>query len=165
MARRLIYSLCVVVIMAMCTFALWRSLSRSNEEQIARIAESESYAARSQLIRSIEAMFATLHNVRTYWSANQHFDPAHWAPTEGIDTDSLVGVQLLLWEDREQDQRFLRTSASGRFDYGPPADEWQRYATLTERAREIKGNTILGPHKRGTAASGSRSTSPNNAKA
>ncbi len=148
MARRLIYSLCVVVIMAMCTFALWSSLSRSNEEQIARIAESESYAARSQLVRSIEAMFASLHYVRTYWSVNQYLDPADWAPTEGIDTDSLVGVQLLLWYDPEKDLRFLRTSANGRFDYRPPPVQWQRFVTITDRAREINGNTILGPHTR-----------------
>jgi signal transduction histidine kinase len=148
MPRRLIYSFCVVVIMAICTIALWRSLSHSNEEQIARIAESESYAARSQLVRNTEALFAALHSVRSYWAANQHLDPRSWATTEGVDNESLVGVDLMLWDDPEQGSRFLRSPANGRFDYRPSDEEWSSFSTLIERAREVKGNTILGPHSR-----------------
>ena len=148
MAGRLIASLCVVVVVAICTLLLWVSLSRGNEMQVARIAEAESYAARSQLVRNTEALIAALHNVRTYWAANQQLDAASWAPVDGIDMATLAGVELLLWDDAGSDTRFVRTAPNGRFDYRPAAEEWSRLHDLVERARQIGRNAIVGPYAR-----------------
>jgi signal transduction histidine kinase len=152
MARRLLYALFVVVTVAIGTFALWSALSRGNEQQIARIAEAESYAARSQLIRSTEALISALHNIRTYWTANGRLEPARWPGAEGIEMTSLAGVTLLLWDDPVSGTRFLRTPESRGFTYRPTDEEWERFGSLTGRARSLEQNAIVGPYE---AADGS----------
>lgn len=148
MIKRLICALCIVIAGAFGTFALWNALTQSNAEQVARIAEAESYSARSQLIRSMETLISGLQNVRTYWAANEQLDTANWAPADGIDTEALLGVDLLLWDDAERNARFLRTAGQGRFDYRPPDEEWQRFASLVTRARELDENAMMGPYVR-----------------
>jgi signal transduction histidine kinase len=147
MARRLLYALFVVVTVAIGTFALWSALSRGDEQQIARIAEAESYAARSQLIRSTEALISALHNIRTYWTANGRLEPARWPGAEGIEMTSLAGVTILLWDDPESGTRFLRTPESPGFSYRPSDEEWARFGSLTKRARALEQNAIVGPYE------------------
>ncbi len=146
MATRLIYALLVVVAVAIGTFALWAALTRSNEQQIARIAEAESYSARSQLIRSMEAVISDLHNVRIYWAANGQMQGGNRPGADGIDMTNLAGVPLLLWDDPAQGVRFLRAADSAIFDYRPTDEEWARFDALTARAEALEQNAILGPY-------------------
>ncbi len=146
MATRLIYAVFVVVAVAIGTLGLWTALTRSNEQQIARIAEAESYSARSQLIRSTEAMISALHNVRIYWSANGQRQTLRRPRADGIDMTNLAGIPLILWDDPAQGVRFLRSADSAIFDYRPTDDEWARFEALTARAMKLEQNALLGPY-------------------
>ena len=69
MVIRATMSIVIAIVIGFCTIVLWQVLANSNERQIARIAEAESYAARSQLIRNVDTMLTAMRNVRSFWSA------------------------------------------------------------------------------------------------
>ncbi len=145
MFRRLTLSLVIGLAVALGTVALWSSVRESSETQVGRIAEAESYSARSQLIRNMETLIAALHNVRVFWAAFGHLPRDQWASDAGIELDHFTGVRMLVWHDPARNLRYARTAENPVFDYRPGDEEWARYADLRDNASKYSTNTIAGP--------------------
>jgi|GEM_PF-4849343 len=148
MLSRLFFSVCVVIAVAIGTISLWTTLSRSNDAQIARIAEVESYAARSQLVRHTEVLHSRLHSVRTFWAANEALPADEWSTDDILDPANLSGIRYLLWDDPEQGHRFLWSPAIDQLDYRPTDSEWAAYSSTAEAARNAEAPDVVGPYRR-----------------
>ena len=147
MVKRILFSLFVALVVGFGTVRLWQTLKQHDVTQVARIAESESYAARSQLIRNFEVVLSSLDMVQTYWSTVAQLPPEQWSEEAGVDAENFVGVNLLLWEDPVAGVRFLRDEQSPDFRHQPDADEWERHRALLNRASRAGKNTMAGPFK------------------
>lgn len=135
----------VAIVLATGTVALWLAMSRSNVSQVARIAEAESYAARSQLVRNIDAVFNALRSVRTFWDAYGHLPREQWSSDAGIEFEHFEGIDMIVWDDPERDIRYVRTPEKPAFDYRPDDDEWAAYQELVGIARVSGSSGIIGP--------------------
>jgi signal transduction histidine kinase len=143
--KRIITSLLVAGIISVATVATWKVLRDHHHAQVARIAESESYAARSQLIRNIDTMFRALRDVKEYWRLYGHLPREQWATDPGIELAQFEGVQLILWSDPARGIRYLRTSRHPVLDYRPSDQEWQSLENLSLKAQEVTRESIQGP--------------------
>ncbi len=121
-------------------------LRDTDASKTALLAESESYAARSQLIRNIETMLQSLRNVRTYWTRYGSLPRDKWADDAGIEFEHFEGIQAIIWSDSARDIRYMLTAQKPVFDYRPSNEEWQSRSDLLAEARLVEGEAILGPY-------------------
>ncbi|MDX1480997.1 MAG: ATP-binding protein [Woeseiaceae bacterium] len=137
----------VGLVLSVGTIALWANLVESNEQQVARIAEAESYAARSQLIRNFDTLLAALRGVRIYWYAFGHLPEDQWASDAGVELEHFEGIRMILWDDPQRGIRYVRTDENPTFNYRPGDEEWASYQELLERARSAENDVVLGPFR------------------
>ncbi len=142
---RLLLSALVALVVAVGTVRVWDSLKNANNDQIARIAESESYAARSQLIRNVERMFEGLEAARTYWTTYGQLPRQQWTTDADFGIAKIAGVKTILWDDPDNSTRFARTAAHPVFDFRPDENQWSSYKSLLARGRKVSHNTLAGP--------------------
>jgi signal transduction histidine kinase len=145
MIKRIGVSATAGLLLGLGTVGLWSTLKSNNEEQVARIAEAESYAARSQLVRNIDTMLSAMQNIRAYWSAFGHLPKEQWASDAGLELDHFQGIEMIVWDDPANEVRYARTKDNPQFDHVPNDEEWQSYRPLLDRAREVSRNSMLGP--------------------
>ena len=146
MYLRLLLSVLVGVVVAIGTVRVWNSLADYNREQIARIAESESYAARSQLVRNLERVIAALESAQVFWNTYGQLPRRQWTSDADIEMAKIAGVSTILWDDPGNKVRFARTADNPVFDFRPDDLEWLDYKPLLERARQTSENTMSGPY-------------------
>lgn len=141
------FAICAAVslVIAAATVATWKILKDNHEEQKARIVESESHAARSQLVHSVDLMLDAFRNVHRYWSTYGHLPRDQWAADSGIELVHFEGIELILWSDSEREIRYARTPEHPVFHYEPTATELEAASDLLERAAGVRGEAILGP--------------------
>jgi signal transduction histidine kinase len=144
-AKRFITSLLLAVIVALVTIATWKVLRDHQHAQVARIAETESYAARSQLIRNVDTMLRALRDVMEYWSLYGHLPRDQWASDAGIELAHFEGIEMILWSDPSRGIRYARSSEHPVFDYRPTDEEWRALESLGSEARPVSAESILGP--------------------
>ena len=147
MFTRIFLSLLVALVVGLGTVRLWQILTKDDIDQIARIAESESYAARSLLSKNLEDMLSSLELVRTHWSAVGQLPPEEWPTEAGIDGEQFVGVNLLLWEDPEGGSRYVRSQSSPGFRHVSDVNEPETYRGLLGRSKKAGRNTMAGPFR------------------
>lgn len=145
MLKRLVISALATVAIAAATVVTWQILKNTDEAQKARIAESESGAARSQLIRNVDMMLHALRNVQTYWSRYAHLPREERAPETGIDLAHFDGVEMIVWRDAASDVHYVRTPEHPEFDYRPTDEEWAAAQDMLQRAERVEDEAILGP--------------------
>ncbi len=148
MIKRLVIAASVSLALGLGTILLWGSLKENNEEKVARIAEAESYAARSQLVRSVDTFLAAMQNVRAFWSTYGRLPQEQWASDAGIELEHFGGVTMLLWEDPSNGVRYARTPENPTLNYRPTDEEWAMYEWLLAKARTATQNAISGPFLR-----------------
>jgi sensor domain CHASE-containing protein len=124
---------------------MWQSLVRHEVNQISRIAEGESYAARSRLVRNIDTMLRALRDVQNYWSTYGHLPREQWASDAGIELSHFIGVNLIIWNDPQRSNHYVRTAKNPVFDYRPSDEEWAKFGSLLAKTKGVIGETILGP--------------------
>jgi signal transduction histidine kinase len=127
------------------TFLAWKALQEYQSSQIARIAEIESYAARSQLIRNIDTMLRALRDIRDYWDEYGHLPRDQWESDAAIEQSHFEGLEVIVWSDEARGTRYVRNMEHPVFDYRPSDEEWVGYNDLISRARRAPGEAILGP--------------------
>ena len=145
MLKRLVISVLATVAIAAATVVTWQILKSTDEAQKARIAESESGAARSQLIRNVDMMLHALRNVQTYWSRYANLPREERAPEAGIDLVYFDGVERILWRDAASDIHYVRTPEHPEFDYRPSDEEWAAAQDMLQRSEGVGDEAILGP--------------------
>lgn len=146
MLKRLVISILLVLGIATTTVVAWKVLRDNNNAQIARIAESESYAARSQLVRSVDIMLNALRNVQRYWSIYGHLPRDQWSADAGIELAHFDGVVTILWNDPARGIRYARTVDNPVLDYRPTEEEWGAIQGLLARAGNVTDEAVLGPY-------------------
>ena len=145
MTRRVALSLLTTAAVGILTLLAWKALGEYQSSQIARIAESESYAARSQLIRNVDTMLKALRDIRAYWDRYGHLPRDQWQSDAAIEQSHFVGLEVIVWNDEARGTRYVRNTEHPVFDYRPDDDEWATYDNLVKRARSAPGEAILGP--------------------
>jgi signal transduction histidine kinase len=144
--KRLITSLLLAGVVALLTIVTWKALRDQQYDQVAQIAEAESYAARSQLIRNIDTMLRALSDINEYWLLHGHLPRDQWASDAGIELANFSGIELILWSDPERGIRYARSAANPVFDYRPTDEEWKALENLDAKARQVDDDAILGPY-------------------
>lgn len=145
LVKRFFVPLLFTITIILATMATWRVLTRHEVDQISRIAEAESYAARSRLVRNFDSMLRALRDVQAYWSAYGHLPREQWASNTSIEPNLFTGVDLILWNDPEHATRYIRTTQNPVLDYRPTDDEWAKYQTVFDKAHDVTGEAIVGP--------------------
>ena len=145
MTRRVILSLLTTAAVGILTLLAWTALKEYQSSQIARIAESESYAARSQLIRNVDTMLRALREIRAYWDRYGHLPRDQWESDAAIEQSHFVGLEVIVWSDEARGTRYVRNTEHPVFDYRPNDEEWATYDGLIRRAAAAPGEAILGP--------------------
>jgi len=147
MTSRVILALIAAAIVTLATTVTWSRLKAHEQQQIARIAESESYAARSRLVRSVDTMLRALRDVHIYWSTFGHLPRDQWADDAGIELTHFEGIDLILWTEPNNSLRYVRSSSRPVFDYRPNDQEWSMYRALLEKSAQLGGDQMLGPYR------------------
>ncbi|HSM31252.1 MAG TPA: ATP-binding protein [Woeseiaceae bacterium] len=148
MIARIIVSVAITLAVGAGTVALWQNLEEQRLNQVARVAEAESYAARSQLVRDMDRLLSALRNVAIMLSTYGHLPGQQWVPHTGTELAEFAGIELLLWDDPDRGVRYARAGDNDRFDYRPRDEEWQAYVDLLGRARMVERTAMLGPNFR-----------------
>lgn len=146
MIKRVALSLLATSAVAVLTLVAWAVLQAHQSAQIAHVAESESYAARSQLVRNIDTMLRALREVRNYWERYGHLPRDQWQSDAAIEQSHFTGLDVILWSDESRGTRYVRNAEHQVFDYRPNDEEWTGYDALRAKARTVEGETILGPY-------------------
>ena len=146
MVKRFITSMLLAVILAVITVVTWKMLKDHQDAQIARMAETQSYAARSQLVRNIDTVFRALRDVQAYWTRYGHLPRDQWESNEGVEIARYTGIELILWSDPARGTHYVRTPEHPVFDYRPTDEEWLKYERLEVKAGSVSGDTVLGPY-------------------
>jgi len=144
--KRFITSMLLAVILAVITVVTWKMLKDHQDAQIARMAETQSYAARSQLVRNIDTVFRALRDVQVYWTRYGHLPRDQWESNEGVEIARYTGIELILWSDPARGTHYVRTPEHPVFDYRPTDEEWLKYERLEVKAGSVSGDTVLGPY-------------------
>jgi signal transduction histidine kinase len=127
------------------TVVTWKVLNDHHRAQVARIAESESYAARSQLIRNVDAMFRALRDVREYWLRYGHLPRDQWSSDAAIELAHFDGMELILWNDPSRGIRYVRDREHPVLNYRPPDQEWKPFEELVRKSRQVTQESVQGP--------------------
>lgn len=146
MISRVLLALLASVIVVVATLVMWDGLKGNETIQISRIAEAESYAARSRLVRNIDTMLRALRDAHIYWSTFGHLPRDQWADDASIELAHFEGVELILWTEPRESLRFVRNATHPVFDHRPSDAEWSMYTSLLNRASELSGDRMLGPY-------------------
>jgi signal transduction histidine kinase len=142
----LITSSLLAGVIALLTVVTWKGLNDHHHAQVARIAESESYAARSQLIRNVDAMFRALRDVREYWGRYGHLPRDQWSSDAAIELAHFDGVELLLWSDPERGVRYVRNPGQPILNYRPSDQEWRSLQEFVLKSQQATRESIEGPY-------------------
>ncbi len=145
MKSRLFLSLTAVLVVVFATVAIWKSVNENEDSQIARIAESESYAARSRLVRNVDTMLRALADVHIYWSTFGGLPRDQWADDASIELSHFEGLALILWNEPEKSLRYIRDRSHPEFDYRPSDEEWALYESLLRTAESLESDQLRGP--------------------
>ena len=143
--KRLLLPTLAGILIAIITIVTWMALDRHQTAQVARLAEIESYAVRSKLVRSMDAMLRGLHDLNDYWVRNGHLPRSEWSGDAVSDLDRFAGVEVIAWSASGGDLRYLRTPANPVYDYRPDDAEWPRFEELLGGTGPDSDSAILGP--------------------
>lgn len=145
MIPRLLLSLLVAAVVSLGTYEAWKALVDYRDEQVSRMVNSESWAARSQLVRNVERSLQALQGAQLLWANSSRLPSHQWQADAESEMEKVAGVTTLLWDDPEEAVRFARTEQNPVFDFRPDDAEWQGYRNLLSRARQASHNTMAGP--------------------
>jgi len=146
MTSRLIVAAVLTLVLAFLTVQVWEFLRNTDNSKIALIAESESYATRSRLIRQIDAMLDGLRDVHDYWDAYASLPLDEWPAYQGADLDQFSGLVRVLWVDEASGRQFLRTAQQPALNVAPGQDQRSAVERLRSDAEGIRGEAMLGPY-------------------
>lgn len=145
MVKRVITSLLLAGSIALITVVTWKVLRDHQYAQVARIAETESYATRSQLIRNVDAMLRSLRDLRDYWRLNAHLPRDERSAEAKTGLELFEGIDLILWHDPAREIRYVRSGTNPRPDRRPTGAEWDALSGVIARAEGATAEAILGP--------------------
>ena len=112
MTTRLVVAVALTLLLGVLTVQLSNFMRDTDNARIALIAETESYATRSKLVRNVDAMLAALRDAHDYWAANATLPPDQWAIYQGADLERFAGLVRILWVDAGGQPRHLRTAGT-----------------------------------------------------
>jgi signal transduction histidine kinase len=144
--QRFVTPLLLAGLIALLTVVTWKALRDQQHIQVAQIAEAESYAARSQLIRNVDTMLRALRDIKEYWFRYGRLPRHQWASDGGIELVLFSGIELILWSDPARGIRYARSTENPVFDYRPSDEEWQALEKLDAKAGQLNEDAILGPY-------------------
>lgn len=143
--HRLIFPVLVAVVVGFGTVSLWEKLKHSHEEQVAAIAEAESYATRSQLVQRIELLLENLGELQLYWEEFQDLSLEDWGSSPFVGLEQYSGLLAIVWHNSTKSQQFVYTAVDDRVDSRPSDSTWQQFDALFDRNDKLTRNSIVGP--------------------
>ncbi len=96
MTVRIVIAAALTLLLGIVTVQLSSFMRETDNSRIALIAETESYATRSNLVRDVNAMLDALRDTHDYWAANAALPPELWPIYQGADLDGFAGLTRIL---------------------------------------------------------------------
>jgi len=144
---RLVVAVMLALLLAFLAVRVGAFLHDTDNTKIALVAETESYAARSRLVRRIDAMIAVLRDVHDYWEAYAALPAEEWPAFQGVALDELSGLERLLWIDEASGRQLLRTRRQPALNVAPGEDQRAYIEALRRDAAGVSGEVMLGPYR------------------
>ena len=122
MTARIVTAAVLALLLGMLTVQFSNVMRDTDNSRVALIAETQSYATRSKLVKNVDEMLAGLRDVHDYWAGNEGLPPEQWPAYQGADLGRFAGLTRILWVDANGRAQYLRTaqaptlSASVRLD-------------------------------------------------
>lgn len=146
MTGRIILAVMLTLLMGYLTVQASGFLRDMESARIALTVEAESYAARSRLIRKVDAMLQTLRKVHDYWETHASLPRNEWLPYPDADLDQFSGLETLLWVDESSGRQFLRTARQPALNVTPGPGQEIIIQTLRGAVKDVLGEAMLGPY-------------------
>lgn len=145
MIARAVVSGLVALIIAASAVAMWRYLNANEVEHFARVAEAESYAARSRLIRDLEMQIRALRDVAEFWELYGRTPREQWDMDAQVEPSHFAGIRRIVWSDPASDVRYATTPEKMALDHRPSDLEWETLREILTGVDPAGGKTMLGP--------------------
>ena len=124
----------------------WLALQKHEQDQIARVMQAESYAARSQLVREMETQLRALRDVARFWATYGRLPADQWKSDARIELSHFDGIRVIVWDDPQRDVRYAATPPNLRFSQRPSEDEWAELKKLVAKPDgPANAERMLGP--------------------
>ncbi len=146
MTGRIIFAVMLTLLLGYLTVQASGFLRETENARIALTVEAESYAARSRLIRKLDAMLQTLREVHDYWEAYGSLPLDAWPPFQFAELAEFPGLQTLLWVDESSGRQFMRTAQQPTLNMVPDPAQQARVRTLRSAAEDVTGEAMRGPY-------------------
>ncbi len=146
MTARVLIAAILTLSLGFLTVQAWQLLRDTENSNIALIAEKDSYATRSRLIRQIDGMLQGLREVHDYWAAHAALPLAEWPAFQGVDLTQISGLERLVWIDEASGRQFLRTAQQPALNVPPAQDQRAAIERLRSDAAGVRGEAMLGPY-------------------
>jgi signal transduction histidine kinase len=143
---RIIFAVMLTLLLGYLTVQASGFLHDMQSARIALTVEGESYAARSRLVRKIDAMLQTLRDVHDHWETYAARPRDEWGPYNSDDLDLITGLETLLWVDESSGRQFLRTARQPALDVTPDPQQRIAIQTLRSEVQDVLGEVMLGPY-------------------
>ncbi len=132
-------------ILAFGFVVFWHLLHRDRQQQIARIVDDESYAARSQLSRDIEQQLNALREVARFWEQYGRLPRDQWKSDAKIELSHFEGIRSIVWNDPAKDVHYVATPDRFAFDRRPSDAQWTSISQMLRGIPTASGEAVYGP--------------------
>ncbi|MFU8816187.1 MAG: sensor histidine kinase [Pseudomonadales bacterium] len=135
----------VALLIWLGTLLTWSALKQTEADNIARIAEAESFAARSRLVSAVEQQLGSLAELARHWESYGSLPRDEWASDARVELQHLRGVELIAWVDTARNLRFATGPADLALGRGPTEEQWRTAEQFVALADPAAGRIIRGP--------------------
>lgn len=146
MALRIAFAIVVSLSLGFLTLYVSSFLRETDNSKIALIAEAESYAARSKLVRGLDIFLDGLREVHDYWSVHADTATGEWPAYQGPGLRQLSGIEYVAWVDDNADRHFLGRPAEVDLTTRFAPEALGLVESLREAAIGVQGEAMLGPY-------------------
>ncbi len=145
---RVLVSLAVAAVASLLTIVLWAQLVADRSQDIADVAETVSYATRSELVRRLETQFSALRRVALFWAAYGGAASSaipRLASDARIELDHFDGVEFVAWRYPNRSLRFFTQAQTLDLTRQPTDEEWARVERALESVGDPDQEALIGP--------------------
>ncbi len=144
--HRIVPALLVAALLAYLTHRTWQDLRQVDDANVSLIAEAESYASRSRLVRKFDELLEDMGEIAVLWAHHAELTDAASTAAPLQDARSLPGVETMVWIDSSGEIRFIYTPQRPVLNLPPDPAQRRKLAPLAADVGEISALTMQGPY-------------------
>ena len=148
MTARIVIAAALALLLGMLTFQFSNVMRETDNSRVALIAETQSYATRSKLVKNVDEVLAGLRGAHDYWAENTGLPPERWAGFQAADLGRFAGLVRILWVDANGRARYLRTPQAPTLTSPPPPADAGAVEAMRIIGASIEGEAMLATPQR-----------------